>query len=92
MKLTFIEFELNEFIPLKSNSLPASGAIETNHATVEVCCDITSKLTKQLDLQYEKDFWFEEAYYAKNGKRILKFAFINDHTAFISKMMGIYNG
>ena len=85
MNLTYIEFELNEFI--KPQSTP-----ETNHATVEVCCDITSKLTKQLDLQYEKDFWFEEAYYAKNGKRILKFAFINDHTAFISKMMGIYNG
>ena len=85
MKLTFIEFELNEFIP-------PGGAVETNHATVEVCCDISSKLTKQLDIEYEKDFWFEEAYYAKDGKRILKFAFINDHTAFISKMMGIYNG
>ena len=79
MKLTFIEFELNEFIP-------PGGAVETNHATVEVCCDISSKLTRKLDLQYEKDFWFED------GKRILRFAFINDHTAFISKMMGIYNG
>lgn len=85
MKLTFIEFELNEF-------LPPGEPVETNHATVEVCCDITSKLTKQLNIQYEKDFWFEEAYYAKNGKRILKFAFKNDYTAFISKMMGIYNG
>jgi len=84
-KLVYIEFELNEFI--KPLTTP-----ETNHATVEVCCDITSKLCKQLDLQYEKDFWFEEAYYDRKGKRILKFAFKNDYTAFISKMMGIYNG
>jgi hypothetical protein len=75
--ITYIKFELNEFIT-------PGQSVETNHATVVVCCDISSKLTKELDLVYDKDFWFEEAYYAQNGKRILKFAFKNDHTAFIS--------
>jgi hypothetical protein len=85
MNPTYVEFELNQF-------LNKGQKVSNDFATVDICCDITNKITRELNLEYDKDFWFELAYYDTNGKRIIKFGFTDDYTAFLSKMMGIYNG